>query len=511
MDALVPAEVAPTPRLGWVLRAVLVLVVLASLPWSVHPWYDATNDGSMYVATSRALAAGQGYTYNEAPFLIRPPGFAYLLAPLVRWRGTDFFAWNLYVSLWGALGVLLFQCWARVRLGELLACVAALVLWFNPGYQRLCTQVMSDVPGWTLLVALFLGARALERRPSVLAALGLGLALGLASLVRSGNVLLLPALACAALAREFLKPEARLGWGRLTRLGFALLAGCVLVLGPWSLRNRSVAPPPPADQTLLYSYSSGMWHVDMGDPSSPRVPLGEVVERFPRQVSKLVATLGERLGEGAPGALAPWIAGALLLALLVALLRHRAAEEFLALGTLVVVAFYFGYAGRLMLPIFALALVALLELTRDGLARLLGARAGQAAAVLFGLAWMGVDFQPRQGWKEIEELHRAFERTAEQVRASLPPDARLGAYRGWDHAVYLERDVFHFEQSLARLGPQRGSAMVIEKYRLDTVLLTPLGLPVPVARAERAFAAELARLHGGRDLGLLRLEPSGGH
>lgn len=507
MDPLVPGAAAGAPRLEKVLCALLVLVVLGSLPWTVHGWYDATNDGSMYVATARALAAGQGYTYNETPFLIRPPGFSCLLAPLVLWRGTDFYAWNLYVSLWGALGVLLFQRWARVRLGGALSCVAALVLWFNPGYQRLCTQVMSDVPGWTLLVALFLAARALERRPSVPAACALGIAVGLASLVRSGNVLFLPALACAGCARELLAPAARLGWGRLVKLWAALGLGAALVLVPWSLRNRAVAPPPPADQTLLYSYSSGMWHTDLGDPTSPRVPPREVLARFPRQGAKLVATLGERLGEGAPGAATPWLAGALLAALLVALVRRRAAEEFLVLGTLVLVAFYFGYAGRLLLPVFALSIVAVLELVQLAGARLGGTRVGTALAALVGFAWLALDFHPRQGWKELEELHQAFARTAEQVRANLPPGARLGAFRGWDHAVYLERDVFNFEQSIERLGLASALPAVAEKYRLDTVLLTPLGLPAPVARVERAFAAEVVRRHGGRDLGLVRIAP----
>jgi hypothetical protein len=46
------------------------------LLWTVHPWYDATNDGSMYIATARALLAGEGYSYLGSPFLIRPPGFS---------------------------------------------------------------------------------------------------------------------------------------------------------------------------------------------------------------------------------------------------------------------------------------------------------------------------------------------------------------------------------------------------------------------------------------------------
>jgi hypothetical protein len=428
-----------------------------------------------------------------------------LLAPLLFWRGTDFFALNLFVSVWGALGVLLFQRWARARLGDLLATAAALVLWFNPGYQRLCTQVMSDVPGWTLLVGLFLCARAVARRPSWARLALLGVAIGLASLVRSGNLLFLPGLGAAFAARELFGRASRLGIQQSSLHALALAAGCALVLAPWSLRNRVVAAPPPADQTLLYSYGSGMWHADMGDPNSPRVSWGEVLGRLPKQGKKLLWTLGERLGEGAGSAWTPWIAGALLLALLVALLRHRAAEEFLAFGTLALVAFYFGYAGRLLLPVFALAVVAVLELVRDGSGRVLGERAGTGLALVAALAWLGLDFRPREGWSEIEALHTAFARNAEQVQRNLPPEARLGAYRGWDHAVYLGRDVFNLENAVRRDGLAAALPGMIEKYRLDTLLLTPLGLPEPVAREERAFAAEVVRRHGGRELGLVRV------
>src|SRR5262245_12327656 len=75
----------------------LALALALSLTWSVHPWYDPTNDGSMYIATARSLAAGEGYSYLGEPFRIRPPGFPVLIAPLLAWRGTDFHALNLYV------------------------------------------------------------------------------------------------------------------------------------------------------------------------------------------------------------------------------------------------------------------------------------------------------------------------------------------------------------------------------------------------------------------------------
>jgi 4-amino-4-deoxy-L-arabinose transferase-like glycosyltransferase len=482
----------------------LAAVLALSLCVSVHPWYDPTNDGSMYIATARALAAGEGYTFLGIPFLIRPPGFACLLAPLVALRGTDFFALNLFVSVWGALGVLGFHFLLRARLGLALATLVPLVLWFNPGYQRLCNQVMSDVPGWTLLVGCLWLARRVRRGPGLRTRLLLGAVIGLASYVRSGNALLVPALLAADVLRELVGKDRR-GWRACLAGGAALVLGSVLVLAPWSWRNSVQAPPPPADQTLLYSYGTGMWHTDMGDPRSPRVPLSEVLARFGEQGRKSVHTLGTRLGEGPARPWTPWIAGLLVGALLVAAVRRREPEELLALGTLLVVAFYFGYAGRLLLPVFALALAALVELVRDGGARLAGPRAGAGAAGLLALGALALDWQPRARWDEIEGLHRAYLDTAAQVAPRLTPETRLGAYRGWHHAVYLGRPVYSFEQAVERGGNPAACEAILDKYGLDTVLLTPLGLPEPVQRAERAFAAYVARRYGGPELGVTRV------
>jgi hypothetical protein len=279
----------------------------------------------------------------------------------------------------------------------------------------------------------------------------------------------------------------------------------VLVLAPWGARNRAVAPPPPADQTHMYSYSSGMWHRDMGDPRSPRVPLSEVLARFPEQATKSAHTLGTRLVEGPARPWTPLVAGVLVAALALSALRRRAAEELFALGTLVVVAFYFGYAGRLLLPVYALALAALVDLVRSGAERLAGPRAGTAAGAVLALGVLAADWEPRARWSEIRALHEAYTETAQQVRASLPEGARLGAYRGWHHAVYLERPVFSFELACERAGSVEACEAIVDAYGLDTVLLTPLGLPAPVAAAERELAAYVARRYGGRDLGLVRV------
>lgn len=496
------------PRRSWVRTAAwvsLTLVLALSLLSTVHPWYDPTNDGSMYIATARSLAAGEGYRYLGEPFRIRPPGFACLIAPLFAARGTDFFALNLTVSVWGALGVLAFHFLLRARLGLLLSVLVPLVLWFNPGYQRLCNQVMSDVPGWTLLVGCCLLAMHAKGRASSRGALLLGAAIGLTSYVRSGNLLLVPAVLAAELLAACWGRAERGAWSAHARHAGALVLGATLVLLPWSLRNGAVAPPPPADQTALYSIQTGMWHEDMGDPRSARLPLTAILARFEKQFGKSVYTLGTRLQEGPARPWTPFLAGTLLAALVINAWRRRAPEELLALGTLLVVAFYFAYAGRLLLPVFALALAALVELVRAALARLAGPRVGVAGAAVVCLTWLALDWHPRASWGEIEELHGAYSALARQVRERLPAEARLGAYRGWHHAVYLERPVYSFEQACERAGNPAASEEIIDRYGLDTALLTPLGLPPSVQPAERACAAFLAERHGGRDLGLVRV------
>ena len=98
------STLSPRSRLEWLALLALTVGLLASLAWFVHPWYDPTNDGAMYILAGRSLAAGEGYSMLGEPFRIRPPGFAVMIAPILALRGTDFFALNLLVSLFGVGG-----------------------------------------------------------------------------------------------------------------------------------------------------------------------------------------------------------------------------------------------------------------------------------------------------------------------------------------------------------------------------------------------------------------------
>ena len=128
-------------------------------------------------------------------FRAHPPGFPLLIAPLIGILGTNFYALNLTVSLFGAAGAALLAIIWRPRLGWTLAVLTATVLWTSPGYQRLCNQVMSDVPGTTLLLLCLLLERWSSQSGSRWRELVLGLCIGLSAYVRAVTLVLVPAIA----------------------------------------------------------------------------------------------------------------------------------------------------------------------------------------------------------------------------------------------------------------------------------------------------------------------------
>jgi len=473
--------------------AVAAVLLLASLAALVHPWYQRSADAAMYIATARSLVDGEGYRYLGAPFLVRPPGFSLLLAPVVALRGASDFAWmNGLVGASGALGVVALFALARVRLGWPLALAVAAALWLNPGYQRLCSSVLSDVPGTAAaLGCLWWASRG--RRADWRSELALGLAVGLAVWLRSANLLLVPAIGLA----RWLEPRAAGG----RPLGFAVLrapAVALVVAAPWFVYGQLNASAQPVDQTRLAGYATAMLHEDPGDPTSRRLGVAEIAGRAPQRAVQLLAVLGSRLETGvkggehdprASGSRAPGRGGAapagvlqlVLGALLVAALVRdawigRGAAAWFALGSVGVLLFYFGFQDRLALPIFALGLVALFDWIRQWAVRALGATRGSACAVALALVLLALDASPRAGWREIEADHRRMLSESAAVAPLLAADSRVAAWRGFHHAVLLERPVYSLHRAVGRLGAAEGIEAVIDRYGLDAVFLTTGGL-----------------------------------
>lgn len=444
----------------------LVVACVASLAWLVHPWFDPVYDAGLYVLTAKSLAAGEGYTHLGMPFVVRPPGFPAMLAPLVAWRGVDFHALNLLVAACGVAGVALLFAHARPRLGTWLALAVSFAVWLNPGWRRSCNQVMSDVPGVALILLGLLVERWADRAPSWRRDLVLGLCIGLSAHVRSLVALLVPAI----LARRVLdraRGADRPAWPRFARARLLAIAAVPLaVMLPWKIRDALHPPDPPVDQTSLYSYSTGMWHVDRGDPASPRLPLSEVLGRVPERARETLSTLGHRLRAGDASAVHLWIGAAALAIALVVLLRGNRTEGWLLLAVLAVGLVYFAFRDRLVLPLLVLALPAVAEAA---------ARATRPiVAVVLVLLLAIADFAPRERWAEIEREHRAWEDLSARLAPILPADARVAVpSASGPMSIHLDRPVYTLLFGWQRRGGMEGAEEVIERHAIDTVVIVP--------------------------------------
>jgi hypothetical protein len=265
---------------------------------------------------------------------------------------------------------------------------------------------------------------------------------------------------------------------------FALAA--FAVKAPWDARCATNHPTPPVDQNYLFSYSTAMWHVDGGDPSSPRRELASIAARVPERAETVLGLLGARLAPAepeAPAAASPApaarsaadvaVGAALVLLLALNAWRRRESAELFALGFLAVLLVYFGFRDRLALPLWLIALPAAVE----AFVWIFGARTGPllARAVAAGalLALPFLDFRPRAGWDRIEAQHRFYERYAAEVAAAVPPEKRVASAIGWHLSVYLDRPVWSLFFGMRRAGGPAGLFDVLQRRSIDAVALSP--------------------------------------
>jgi hypothetical protein len=505
----------PTPAHPWDRRATiasiaLVAVMLATLPWLVHGWFEATdetNDASIYVASARSLLAGDGYSYLGEPFTVRPPGMSLLLAALFAWRGADWYAVNATVALFGVACVAFLFVHAQRRLGAWLAALVAAAVWFSTSFQTLCNQAMSDVPGAALLFACLAIERWAAGRPSLRRDLVLGLAIGLSTYVRSVTILLVPAIVVARTWQTWsgTRPADVWSWSRfvLTRLAPFVIAAFAAKI-PWDVRCALHHPEPPVDQNFLYSYSTAMWHVDGGDPSSAPRALSSIFERMPERAETVLSVLGARM-EGSYARSATIAVGVLLLALAaITLWRRRESAELFAALFLGVLLVYFGFRDRLVLPLWLVVLPAAVEGLLVILRTRIGAKGSSVAASIAIAALPFFDFRPRAGWDRIEAQHHFYERYAAELASVVPPEQRIASPIGWHLSVYLERPVWSLFFAVRRAGGVDGAWSAIARHRIDAVALSPR---VPSDRGlAPALGGRMEAIHATDDVMVLRMK-----
>ncbi len=471
------------------------------LIWLVHPWYDPMNDASIYLSTTRALISGHGYSYLGVPFQLWPPGFPFLLAPLLQSLGTNFYAVNLYVASFGCGVVVLLFCWSRPRLGWLLSLLCCWLVATNPVFLQLCNQVMSDVPGVFFVLVGLMVARECDRKPRLGLEILLGLCIGVSAYVRVLGLLLLPAVLLDRLLRHLRGAQQGGSPNRLSlRRWLPVLVTTLIVIAPWGVRNQLSGNPAPADQLLNYSYATALFHYDFGDPNSPRVSARDWGLRILERGNQISAGLASRLADSQPTPQRILVAILIFGIYFYWLIANPSTLGLFVLLSLGVTGSYFAYQDRLLLPIFVLLVPSLTEALHRLIRRRVGARwaTGLVAGLLVAIAIN--DFSPRNRWGEIEALHQRMATITQTLERELPPDARLATVRGFHYAMLMDRPVYSLRWA-HRLGPgSQGIEAVIDRHRINTLLLDP------EVRLDRDSEAELVERYGeGRRIAGVRV------
>jgi hypothetical protein len=445
----------------------LAAVALLSLIWLSHPYYEDKPDSSLYIVTARSILNGEGYTYLGIPVIMRPPGFSVMLLPVLALFGTNFLALNVYVGLFGVLSVVLLVFQLRPRLGLPVSLAIGAAVWFNPQFQTVCRQVLSDVPATALLLACFLVERWARANDSLRRHAILGVLIGLTTHVRTVTIFLLPAIVLSRLLavpltawRERVRPT-------LVRAAL-LFAVSLAVLFPWSLRNGARQPAAPVEEFLLYSYSVAMFHEDPGDPASPEVSAVDVLRRVPRNVPRIARSVGRWMQTGLPAG-ADTLAGYLVLGCAaVALIRRRRFEEFFVAGALTVLSVYFAFGHRLQLPIYVIAFPAVVELVLELLRKVVREERARIAAVVLMVvpAALELPFPDKREIAEQHELRVEVGRYLEQ----LPEPAVLASTVGRHWMVRIDRPVITLKHALKRDGPRR-ALQIIEERDVSVVVI----------------------------------------
>ena len=219
---------------AWV-GLVVALVVGAAVRWTLPADVEDLKprpDALEYEEAARNMAAGEGYCLilDGAKYPPRySPGFSTLLVPAMWLTGGEHGA-GIWVVLAAALaGIACVWAIGLVTGGAASAIVAALLLALAPLHVRWSRAVMSDVPSTTVTAGLALaGLLCLRRDARPRAWLVLGMATGLAGLLRSTCTLFALPLALALLT------QAGLGRHALRRL-VALAVGVGVGLLPLAI------------------------------------------------------------------------------------------------------------------------------------------------------------------------------------------------------------------------------------------------------------------------------------
>jgi len=278
-----PRPLSPfAARLGAVAAGALVLRVVYVLLLARH--VPVAGDSQFFHGESLLISRGHGFiepfvwaAYRiSAPTAAHPPLYPLVLAAASLAGIKSWLGQRLLGCVFGAAAVIGIGLLGRGVGGERVGVGAAVIAALYPTLVAADGALMSESLYGLLIVAVLLLALRLRERGEARAAGVLGVLIGLAALTRSEALMLLVLLVL---------PLALLARARRLALIASALAGCVLVLAPWVIRNATVFHELTLishnDSTVLAGANCGAtyWGPDLGgwsfDCISPRRTLRE--------------------------------------------------------------------------------------------------------------------------------------------------------------------------------------------------------------------------------------------
>lgn len=152
----------------------VLVLVLFSIPLfflHIHKEHHWGDDFAMYIMQAKSIAEGK--PYYESKYIFNPynpefgppqypPGFPYMLAPVVKKWGVDILAMNYFMSFLLACILFILYAYYRKYAGPLIAICLAVICVYAGGIMESKPQVLSDFPSW-IFIALYLVLRQREQ------------------------------------------------------------------------------------------------------------------------------------------------------------------------------------------------------------------------------------------------------------------------------------------------------------------------------------------------------------
>ena len=483
-------------RLSLVTALCLVGYALCCLLlWTARDWRPEW-DGAVYVLVAKSLAAGEGYLYQGEPFFLRPPGLPWALSFIVGGEGFDPYPVNLLLMAFAATTVAALLFALRGLHDGAFALLVALLAGTSLIFGELFNSIFAEFPFATftfVAIALLERSRRAGARWWIPAAVG-GASLAAAILMRTVALLLLPGV--------FLLPLT-LSRGPARWRGVLPLIVALALTFPWFQYSRAAAAAAevPVEQDLLYDYTTALFHVDPGDPGSPRVDFDGWRTRIADNGSALLTDLAEATLH-VPASLPVALLFLAALAVgVVATVRERGPTLFEWLGLVYVplIATYFVYDVRLVMPLVPLVYLYLLAAVRRIVAVAMPERAQRTTAVAAGLLLVANIAFLSRALSQRSHTGGIREDMARAVRQHTPPDARIYCNQAPIVALMTDRRTFTYRF--------RRSPDPLAKYGIDHVLYDTFDTPQALRQVvqQRQVEAWPIPLRDGRQTRLIRI------